>query len=141
MLKLSKDLNLDLDRNLKIQHEKIKVSLGVYCCLCVKNKKEFNNQPNDISHIKFYDFKLENVVQNPEYKFYGNHLACLPCLEKLDKKKLGLDERMTSINDIKKDLRISCFCNICNMEHDTILKAGKGKKAPGACTGCECTIF
>lgn len=119
LVKLSKDLKYDLEEYLNKEQENIKSVLSNSCCICVTNKKDDDKKPI-YAVILFYDFKLDQIFV-PKFKFYKNHIICSSCLREFDKKKLGLNEE-DDIDNIKRDIKVTCFCNICKMEHDTILK-------------------
>ena len=142
MKKIVSDLGEDFEKNVKEEHEKNRNELSLFCCLCVKNKKKNPSQPNDISVVKFYNFEVDinHEIKTAAYHFYKDHFVCISCLEKFDKKKLGLDER-TNLNNFIYDIFITCFCNICKLEHKTTLKANKVKNKNNCCANGGCSIF
>lgn len=80
-----------------------------------------------VKYVKFSNFKLNMEISDSRYKFYLNHMICLPCLKKMEGNQFRIDEKnnqaMALDNDSNKlgKNTIKIFCNICYMEHDFIL--------------------
>lgn len=147
-------LHLNTPEKAAEAEERFKNTCETLCCKCIKNKKVSKDQPNNSAIIEFRTLKINND-NSPNIP--NEHLICSSCVENYVQTHMNNNNLNEPINAninnliqsknalIPANIEISFKCEICDIEHCTIINLAPSKpninNNKKACCAGGCSIF